>query len=75
MLLEGEKTDANSFSFPVTKSLSSIADTIDDVIPHLLKPVVTNKFGVLFEYCPIYGIESKVIQSCVAHLAIMLALG
>ena len=32
--------------FPCTRSLNSMADTIEDVIPHLLNPVATYKFDV-----------------------------
>ena len=47
--LDGEKTSANSFFFPLIKSVSSSAATKDEVIPHLLKPVTTYKSGVLDE--------------------------
>ena len=50
---EGEKTSAHGLSLPVIISASSIADTIEEVIPHLLKPVATYMVGVRFEYLPI----------------------
>ena len=43
---EGENTSAKGLVFPCTRSLNSMADTIEDVIPHLLNPVATYKFDV-----------------------------
>ena len=77
MLLDGEKRSAADRSFsaegaafmglPVMRYESSIAAAIDEVMPHLLKPVATNIFGVFAEYLPIYGMPSSDIQSCVAQ--------
>ena len=39
-------TSAKGLVFPCTRSLNSMADTIEDVIPHLLNPVATYKFDV-----------------------------
>ena len=50
MLLEGENICAYLFSFPCTKSTRIFAAAIDEVIPHLLKPVATYTFGVFGEY-------------------------
>ncbi len=40
-VLEGEKTLALEFSLPKTISVKSMAATIEEVMPHLLKPVAT----------------------------------
>ena len=39
----GENSFAKRLSLPCTKSARSIAATIDEVIPHLLKPVATKR--------------------------------
>ena len=67
MLLDGLKTSSNSFFLPHTISLSSIADSIAPVIPHLLNPLAVYISGVFAEYLPIYGISSRLIQSCAAQ--------
>lgn len=41
---EGENTFAYGFFFLCTRSLRSIADTMEVVIPHLLNPVATYRF-------------------------------
>ena len=41
MVLDGENTSCQGFSFPCTKSLRSMAAAIEVVMPHLLKPVAT----------------------------------
>ena len=41
MLLEGEYTAAYGFSSPLTRPASSMALTMEEVMPHLLKPVAT----------------------------------
>ena len=73
--LDGEYISSYSL-FPLQIiSVRIIAETIEEVIPHLLNPVATYTSGVNFEYFPIYGIESSVIQSCVAHLKLSCASG
>ena len=64
---EGENTFSYGFSFPCTRSLRIIADTMEVVMPHLLKPVATYRSVVEAEYVPIYGTLSRLIQSCVAQ--------
>ena len=40
---EGENTSSYGFFFPCTRSVRIIADTMELVMPHLLKPVATYK--------------------------------
>lgn len=63
MDLDGEKTGAYGLSLPMIISVRIQAAAMEDVIPHLLNPVATNRLGVFFEYLPTYGIPSRVIQS------------
>ena len=49
MFLEGWKTGAKGFSLSRSRSVRIAADTIDEVIPHLLKPVATKSPCVLLE--------------------------
>ena len=53
ILLDGEKTPEYILSLPSIRSVSSRADTIACVMPHLFYPVVTKRFGVKAEYLPI----------------------
>ena len=50
---EGEKTSAYLLLVPITISERILAAAIEDVIPHLLKPVATYKFFAVPEYKPI----------------------
>ena len=54
---------------------NSIAASIEPVMPHLLKPLATYISGVFLEYLPIYGISSRLMQSCVAHRYFILQSG
>ena len=50
---DGENRAAYGLSFPCTRSHSTIAAAMAEVIPHLLKPVTANRPVVPAEYWPI----------------------
>ena len=74
-LREGSYRRSQGLSSPPSIFSSSRAPAIADVIPHLLKPVQTNRVSVCLVRRPIYGIPSSVIQSCADHFAVTLHSG